>query len=115
VNWIKYQKNVSVLLLDKAAEDNYARGDVGENSEPFLCSLEEGTFHGFVKSMIMFHGDPLKRRVNEVINRVVEACLYNFWISLGMNMRKLYSRKIAILPPIDGYSSFNLYHMQPGF
>jgi hypothetical protein len=103
-------------LLDKAVEVNYARGDfVGENSEPFLCSLEDGIIHGFGQSMIMFHGDPMKRRVTEIINRVVEAGLYNDWISLGMNLRKLYALKIAIVHPLDGYYSFNLYHMQPVF
>jgi hypothetical protein len=115
-NWAKYQKNVSILLLDKFAEDNYASGVfVGENSEPLLCRLEDGVVYSFGQSMIMFHGDPLMRRVTEIIDRVVEAGLYNFWISLGMHMRKLLSRKIAIVHPLDGYYSFNLYHMQPAF
>jgi len=30
-----------------------------------------------------------------------------------MNMFKLYSRKIVIVHPLDGYYSFNAYHMQP--
>jgi hypothetical protein len=72
VNWVKNQKNVSVLLLDKEAKDNYVRGDfVGENSESFLCSLEDGIIHGFGQSMIIFHGDPLKRRITELINHLV--------------------------------------------
>jgi hypothetical protein len=65
--------------------------------------------------MIMFHADPLMRRVNKIIDRVVEAGLYNYWISLTMHMSKLYSRKIAIFHPLDGYYSFKLYHMQPAF
>ena len=65
--------------------------------------------------MIMFHGDPLLRRVNEIIDRVVQAGLYNYWMSATMNVRKLYSRKIALIHPLDGYYSFNLYHMQPAF
>jgi hypothetical protein len=116
VDWAKYQTNVSVLLLDKVAEDEYAKGDfVGENSEPLLCRLEDGIVYSFGQSMIMFHGDPLLRRVNEIIDRVVAAGLYNYWISLKIHMRKLHSGKIAIFHPLDGYYSFNLYHLQAAF
>jgi hypothetical protein len=93
---------VSVLLLDKNAEDNYAeRYFVGENSEPLLCRLEDGIVYSYGQSMVMFYGDPLLRRVTEIIDRVVEAGLYNYWISLNMNMKKLYSRKIGIFHPLD--------------
>ena len=116
VEWAKYQKNVSVLLVDKNAEDNYAKGFfVGENSEPLLCSLEDGVVYTFGQSMVMFYGDPLMRRVTDIVDRVVEAGIYTFWISLSIHKSKLYSRKIAIVHPLDGYYSFNLYHMQPAF
>ena len=52
-----------------------------ENSEPFLFSLKEGIVYNYGVSMIMLQGDPLMRRVPEIIDRVVEAGLYNFWIS----------------------------------
>ena len=55
------------------------------------------------------------RRVTEIIDRVVEAGLYSYWISLTIDTYKLYSWKTAILLPLDGYHSFNLYHMQPVF
>ena len=114
--WAKNHKDVSILLLDNVAEVFYAIGDlVGENSEPFLCRLEDGVFYSYGKSMLMFHGDPLMTRVNEIIDRVVEAGLYSFWNSWRMNGLKLYSRKIAIVHPLDEYYSFNLYHMQPAF
>ena len=116
LDWAKYQKNVSVLLLDKFAEIHYALGNfIGENSEPLLCRLEDGVFFSYGQSMLMFNGDPLISRVSEIIDRVVEAGLYNYWNSRLMNWIKLYSRKIAIVHPLDGYYSFNLYHMQPAF
>jgi hypothetical protein len=62
-------------------------------------------------SMAMFHGDPLVKRVTEIIDRVVEAGIYNYWISLILNVYKLFSRRIGIVDPLDGYYSFNLYHM----
>ena len=65
--------------------------------------------------MCMFHGDQLLRRVTEIIDRVVEAGLYTFWISLRIHGLKLCSQKIAIFQPIDEYYSFNLYYMQTAF
>jgi hypothetical protein len=116
VNWAKYQKNLSVLLVDLNAEEIYARGDFfGENSEPLLCRLEDGVVYSYGLTMIMFQGDPLLRRVNEIIDRVVEAGIYNYWISRRMEICKLISRRIAIVYPLDSYYSFNLYHMQPAF
>jgi hypothetical protein len=115
-NWAKYQKNVAILLFDHYFDYNYVISDsVGENSEPLLCRLEDGVVYTHGLSMLMFYGDPLLRRVTEIIDHVVEAGIYNYWIPLSMNLRKLYSRKIAIIHPLDGYYSFNLYHMQPAF
>ena len=103
-------------MLDKEAEVRYATGDfVGKNSEPLLCKLEVGMFLSFGQSMQLFHGDPLMRRVNEIIDRVVEAGLHKFWKTLQMHRYKIYSHKIAIVHPLDEYYSFNLYHMQPAF
>jgi hypothetical protein len=103
-------------LFNKDAEDKYARGlYIGENSEPLLCKIEDGLIFHTGLSMIMFHGDPLLSRVNEIIVRVVEAGIYNLWLSLSVNKDKLISRKIAMVHPLDGYYSFNLYHMEPAF
>jgi hypothetical protein len=116
INWAMYQKNVSIFLSDLDAEERFALGDFfGEYSEPLVCKLEDGVFFQTGLTMVMFHGDPLLRRINEIIDRVVEAGLYNFWISQRMEWRKLISRKITIVHALDGYYSFNLYHMQPAF
>ena len=98
------------------AEGKCANGDyVGENSEPLLCRLEDGVVYNTGLAMIMFHADPLMGRVNIIIDRVVEAGLYNYWFSFRLYLIKLISHKIAIVHPLDGYYSFNLYHMQPAF
>jgi hypothetical protein len=55
------------------------------------------------------------RRVKEFIDRVVEAGIYNFWISLHIHRLKLQAQKIAIVQPLDENYSFNLYHMQPAY
>jgi hypothetical protein len=116
LNWTMYHKNVSIMVDDTRAEEFYATGvSVGENSEPLLCRLEDGVVFKYGRSMIMIYGDPLMGRVNEIIDRVVEAGIYNFWISYYMSFLKLRSQKIAIFHPTDGYYSFNMYHLQPAF
>jgi hypothetical protein len=114
--WSIHQKNVSILIDDTIAEENYAKGfSVGENSEPLLCRLEDGLVFKNGRSMIMFYGDPLMERVKGIIDRVVEAGIYNFWMSLQMDYLKPQSRMISIVHPLDRYYSFYLYHMQPAF
>jgi hypothetical protein len=115
-NWAKYHKNVSFLFSDIYYEENYATGDfVGENSEPLVCKVEDGVFLQIGETMATIHGEPLMRRFNEIIDRVVEAGIYKFRISLLMNWYKIFSRKISLVHPLDAYYSFNLYHMQPAF
>jgi hypothetical protein len=116
VEWAKFHKNVSFLFADESAEVYYANGDfVGENSEHLVCGLEDGVVLRTGLTMIMFIGDPLMRRFNEIINRVVEGGIYNYWFSLRIDRIKIYTRKIGIFYPLDGYYSFNLYHIQPVF
>ena len=116
VKWAIYQKNVSIMLSDLSVEERYAFGTfVGENSEPLLCKLEDGVFLHTGRTMVMLRTDPLKRRVSEIIDRVFEAGIYNFWISLKLNWYKIISHKISLIHPLDDYYSFNLYHMQAAF
>ena len=107
---------MSALLADIYAEVNYASCHyVGENSEPLLCRLEDSVVYSTCLTMIMFYGDPLRRLVTDIIVRVVEAGIYKYWVSISMNLRKIHSRKIAIVQPLDENYSFNLYHMQLAF
>jgi len=116
LDWARYHKNLSILMTDKGAEEHYAIGSlVGENSEPLVCKLEDGVICFTGLNMVMFHGDPLMKRINEIITRVVEAGIYDFWISFIWQSYKLGSRKIGIVHPLDGYYSFNLNHLQPAF
>jgi hypothetical protein len=116
ISWAKYQRNVSFLMPDYFAEIYYSNGALfGENFKNLVCKLEDGLILQYGYSMVMFQGNPLMRRVNEIIDRVVQAGIYNFWVSMYMYQNKLYSRKISLVHPLDGYYSFKLYHMQPAF
>jgi hypothetical protein len=114
--WAMYHTNVSVLISDIMAEINYAVGDfLSKNSEHLVCRLNDGVVFSSRITLIMYHGDPLMRRVNELIYRVVEAGIYTYWSSMRIYSLNLKARKIAIVHPLDGYYSFNLYHIQPAF
>ena len=83
IKWLENEKNLSVLLSDKFVDDLYANGDfVGNNSERLVCMLEGGIVYTYGQSMFMFHGDPLMSRVTEIIDHVIQASLYKYWISL---------------------------------
>jgi hypothetical protein len=114
--WALNHKNVSILWYDLDIEISFAYGDfIGENSEPLLCKLQDGVVYNTGLTMGMFYGDPLMRRVSEVIDRVVEAGIYNYWISRELHWIKLYAKRISIVNRLDEYYSFNLHHMQPAF
>jgi len=115
-NWAMYHKNISFFIPDLIAEFvNEGVYYLGKFSNPFLCRLENGMFYNEGLSFVMLNGDPLLKRVSEILDRLVEAGFYNFWISLEIHESKLFSRKIAIVNPLDGYYSLNLYHMRPAF
>jgi hypothetical protein len=107
---------MSMFYDELSIERYYSQGNcVGEKSQPMMCKLEYGLDYIKGLTMVMFHGDPLLRRVSEIVDRVVQAGLYNHWISLKMNMYKVETQKIALVQQLDGYYSFNMYHMQPAF
>ena len=115
-NWAMNQRNASILIVDMFAEEHYANGDfVGENSESLMCKLEDGLAYNKGLGMILFCGDPLICRVNKFIDGVLQAGIYNYWISCHLNLLKIRARKIALVHPLNGSYSFNLYHMQPAF
>jgi hypothetical protein len=116
IQWAKYHKNVSILISELDMATFYARDVLlDENYEPFLCRLEDGVVYNNGLRMLMLQGDPLMRQVTEIIDRVVEADLYDYWISMIMKVIKIVYRETYLLHPLDGYYSFNLYHMQPAF
>jgi hypothetical protein len=88
-----HHKNVSILLPDRDAEVSYATGDFfGEYSKPLLCGLQNGVVFVGSLTKLMFHGDPLIRRFNDIIDRVVEGDLFNYWMSMQTHSLQILSR-----------------------
>ena len=73
-----------------------------------MCRLEDGLVYNNGLRNIMLNGNPLLRRVTEIIDRVVEAGLYNFWVSLDQHLDKVVSQIIGVVNPLDEY-----YKLQP--
>ena len=70
------------MFSDRYPEIYYAIGDMlGENSELLKCRLEDEVVYSDGLRMIMLQGGSLMKRVTEIVDRVVEAGLYNYWIS----------------------------------
>jgi hypothetical protein len=114
--WIVYLKSVSIFISDFFHElISVVSKFVGENSEPLTCRIEDGIFYSSVLTIIMFHGEPLMRRVTEIIDRLVEAGIYAHWNCKRIEYLKLHSKEIGIVEMLDEYYSFNLYYMQPAF
>jgi hypothetical protein len=116
LNMARKQRNMAVILSDLEAELYYANGELlGENSEHLLCRLEDGVVFNSGNTMLTFHGEPLLKRINEIIVRMVEAGLCKHIISQVFQYNKLKKRMLGIKLPLDEYYSFSLYHMQPAF
>ena len=89
-------------MLYRVVKNNYDSGvNAGENSESLLCRLEDGVVFITSLRILKFHGGTLSRQINKIIDLVVEEFLYKNWISITMNERKLFSRKVTIVHPLD--------------
>ena len=73
-----------------------------------MCRLEDGLVYNNGLRIVTLHGTPLLRRVTEIIDRVVEARLYIFWIPLDQHLDKVVSQLMDIVNQIDEY-----YKLQP--
>ena len=62
-----------------------------------VYSLEDGVVIRTGIKMIMFYGNPMNRRVTEIIDCAIEAAIFNYWISNNMQMHKLHSWKTAVV------------------
>jgi hypothetical protein len=65
--------------------------------------------------MLIIPGDQLVRRFTEIFHHISEAGFYNQRVYSTMHWYKFFSHKIAIVQKLDGYYSFNLYHIKPPF
>jgi hypothetical protein len=70
VNWAQYYQNVSVFLSDYYFQIHSEMGQsVGGNGEPLLCRIDDGVFFNTESVMIMFYGEPLLKRINDIFGR----------------------------------------------
>ena len=87
-------------MADIFAEIIYALGIyVGDISETLLCMVEDWLVSN-TDLILMIHGDALFRWGSEIIDRVVEAGRYKYWISFTLhhhNVREFELRALKLL------------------
>jgi hypothetical protein len=78
------------MLPENNFEENFVLSNIiGENSKPLFCRLEDEILFHYSTTLIMSYGDPLMRRITEIIDRLVEAAVYKYWISLRNHRLKI--------------------------
>jgi hypothetical protein len=116
LQWAHDYKNISVILFDELVEEKYSNSSLmDENSKPLICPLDDGILMTAKFAMLVHAGYPLLERIDEIIQRVVEAGMFMQWRKLHFEMIRIESRKIHSYSLLDDYYSFTLEHMQPAF
>jgi hypothetical protein len=116
VKWAYVHKNISLILDELSMEERYSGSSLmDENSKPLLCPLEDGVVMYGDSVMLMRVGDPLLERINEIIDRVVEAGIFMQWKKSHLERMKLRARAIGSYSPLNTYYGFAMKHMQPAF
>jgi hypothetical protein len=116
LKWAHDYKNISIILDEANIEEKYATSSLmDENSKPLICSLDDGIIMTVNIVMMMHVGDPLLERIDEIIQRVVQAGLFMQWKKLHFNMLKIRAGTLHSYSLLDDYYSFTMEHMQPAF
>jgi hypothetical protein len=114
--WAHDYKNISIILDEVDIEEEFAGSSLmDKNSKPTICSLDDGIVMTVHIAMMMHVGDPLLERIDEIIQRVVQAGLFMQWKKLHLNMIKIRAGKLHSYSLLDDYSNFTMEHMQPAF
>jgi hypothetical protein len=116
LKWALDYKNISIILDEVDIEEKYSSSSVMyENSKPLICPLDDGNVVIINNAMMMRVGDPLLERINEVIQRVVEAGLFMQWKNSHFDELKMRSGTLRSYSLLDDYYNFTLEHMHPAF
>jgi hypothetical protein len=115
LKWAEDYKNISIILEDADVEEKYSNSSLmDENTKPLICPLDDGFTITVNIVMTMSVGDPLLERIDEIIQRIVEAGIFMQWKKSHFDKIKIRSGKIHSYSLLD-YYSFTLEHMQPAF
>jgi hypothetical protein len=127
LKWAHDYKNISIILEEVDTEEKYSTPSLmDENSKALICPLADGVMMiicpladgvmmTLLIAMIMRVGDPLLERIDEIIQRVVEARIFMQWKKSHFDKVKLGSGTLHSYSILDDYHSFTLEHMQPAF
>jgi hypothetical protein len=86
---------------------------VDDDGDSLLCGLPD-KISGYKITMFMQKGNPLFRPVNDVVLRLVEAGLMDFWWSMVVYLQKFSTEKEGAVAPITLFV-FSLFHLYVAF
>jgi len=103
----------AATILDFQNFDGFKHQFVDEKGDSLLCRLP-GKISGYLIAMFMQKGNPLFGPVNNVILRVMEAGLVDFWWSLIVERKKFTTYTDSEDAPIK-YFVFSMSHLYVAF
>lgn len=103
----------AATILDFQKFDIFKRQFVDDNGDSLLCRLP-GKISPYLITMFMQKGNPLFRPVDDVILRLMEAGLVDFWWSMVVYGQELAMENENVGAPIT-YFVFSLSHLYVAF
>lgn len=103
----------AATILDFGKFDEFKHKFVDENGDSLLCRLPD-KISGYRITMFMQKGNPLFRPVDDVILRLVEAGLVDFWWNMVVYRQKFTTEKESADAPIK-FFVFSLSHLYVAF
>jgi len=103
----------AATILDFEKFDVYKHKFVDENGDSLLCRLPD-KISGYQIAMFMQKGNPLFGPVDDVILRLVEAGLVDFWWNMVVYRQKFTTEKESADAPIK-FFVFSLSHLYVAF
>jgi hypothetical protein len=103
----------AATVLDFQNFDAYKHQFLDENGDSLLCRLP-GKISGYLIAMFMQKGNPLFGPVNNMILRIMEAGLVDFWWSQSVERKKLSRNRETEVASIT-YFVFSMSHLYVAF
>jgi len=116
LKWAYMYKNISLILDELSVEERFSSSSLmDENARPLICSLEDGIIM-YVNNVMMLHkGDPRLERINDIIQKVVEAGIFMQWKTSHFESMKIRAGAIRVYSPLSNFYGFNIKHVTPAF
>jgi hypothetical protein len=114
MDWVAFHRNFSTPSTDNIVDYFTATKYVDSQGQPLLCALKEQYYTATIV-LHMLKGNPLFRRVNELVGRIVQSGIFSQWTKELLDSLKLKKGVISLRTLQDEYHSLSLENMQSAF